>query len=352
MTARQAAAGPAVVLVGDRNYLVPTLSAALSAEHHTRASGAPVYVFVVKAGAEELSGLDCAVAGTRIRIRSADIPELEAASQFHRDRYLPPIALARLWIDRLLDPEIDRFLYVDGDTMVDGELDSLLRLRPPEDALMVVADFIRIFFDEIGIKKQVDLTYILKIGCRPERYFNSGVIYCSRSAWRRIAPKALSFLRTHPELCRASDQSALNHVAKDATVLLPLNYNYQSEHMMVLDPREEGFRPKIWHFTGGPKPWHSASWPWDDSFNRFYRAAERRLLDADVAAPVAPEAQTAAGLSHRRRTLIRLRWIYPWRKLSRRRKIRRLLAGSRRETRLGSWSGTEEVEKVIASGPA
>jgi lipopolysaccharide biosynthesis glycosyltransferase len=333
MSVRQSAAGAAVVLVGDRNYLLPTLSTALSAEHFTRASGAPVYVFVVDADEAWLSDFARSVAGTRIRLRPAAIPELATASRFHRDRYLPPIALARLWIDRLLDPEIDRFLYLDGDTMVDGDLDPLLCHRPPQNALMVVPDFLRIFIGELGLRKSRDLAYLRGIGCGADEYFNSGVIYCSRQAWRQIAPDAIAFLKAHPELCRASDQSALNRAAYGATILLPLKYNYQSEHMMVLDPRKEGIRPKIWHFTGGPKPWHSADWPWDDSFNRFYVAAERLLRGLGVAAPVPPEAQTASGLAHRRRTRLRLTWFYPWRKLSRRRKIRKLLANSPRAQR-------------------
>jgi lipopolysaccharide biosynthesis glycosyltransferase len=317
---------PAVVLICDSNYFLPTFSTALSAEFHTRASGARIYLFVVDVAEEWVRRFDGTVAETRIVVRPATLPELGSLARFHRDRYLPPIALARFWIDGLLDPEIDRFLYVDGDTMVDGELDSLLRIRPPDEGLMAVSDFISIFADEFGLKKRTDLAYLAGIGCRPEEYFNSGVIYCGRRAWREIVPSAVSFLVDHPELCRASDQSALNHATVGRVAGLPLGYNYQSEHMMVLDPRAAGFQPVIWHFTGGPKPWNETGWPWGEEFNAFYRRAERALEGCAIRTPVPPEAQTRAGRAHRLRTRSRMRWVYPWRRIWRRRKILRLLS--------------------------
>jgi lipopolysaccharide biosynthesis glycosyltransferase len=316
--------GSAIVLICDKNYLTPTFSTALSADRHT-AADVPVIIFVVNSEPGWTKQFDKAVAGTKIRIVAADLPMLEEAAWFHRDRYLPPIALARFWIDGLLEPEIDRFLYVDGDTMVDGELDSLLSTAPPPGKIMAAPDVIRMFMDEQSRGKKHDLAYLNGLQCDADSYFNSGVIYTSREAWNSIVPKALDFLMEHPELCRSSDQSALNHAARGRVAMLPLTYNYQSEHMMVLDPRKNGFAPVIWHFTGGPKPWDAPGWPWDEYFNRFYRMAVLLLMDCDVQSPKPPEAQMLAGISHRRRTKTRLNWVYPWRKITRKVKILRLL---------------------------
>lgn len=316
-------AGSAIVLICDKNYLLPTFSTALSADRHT--TDVLVFIFVTDADPAWARRFDGAVAGTKIRIVAVDLPMLEEAARFHRDRYLPPIALARFWIDGLLDPGIDRFLYIDGDTMVDGGLDSLLSLRPPSGKIMAAPDVMRLFMDEHSRGKRHDLAYLEGLECDADSYFNSGVIYTSRVAWNSIVSKALIFLFDHPELCRSSDQSALNHAARGRVAMLPLTYNYQSEHMMVLDPRKNGFSPAIWHFTGGPKPWDAPGWPWDEYFNRFYRMAALLLMDCDVQTPKPPEAQMRAGISHRRRTKNRLNWVYPWRKVTRKAKILRLL---------------------------
>jgi lipopolysaccharide biosynthesis glycosyltransferase len=315
----------AVVLVTDENYFLPTFSAALSADAHISRPGFEICLFVVGADDEWARQFDGAVRGTKIRVIPADLAELARHASFHRDRYLPPIALARFWISSLLDPDVDRLLYIDGDVMVDDELDSLLSSPPPVEGLMVGQDFVNIFIGEVGVGRWRDVQYLRAIGCDAEFYFNSGVIYASRQAWDRITPVATRFLRERPDLCIASDQTALNYASRDAVTLLPLHFNYQSDHMMMVDPRNLGLKATIWHFTGAPKPWNSTGWPWDEYFNRFYRLAEARLSGCDVATPVPPEKQITAGLAHRARARFRLKWVYPWRMLNRRRKIVPLL---------------------------
>lgn len=326
-------AGSAVVLICDKNYLTPTLSTALSADRHIRGD-VPVLIFVVNADRVWASQFDRAISGTRIRIVGTQLPQLEEMASFHRDRYLPPITLARFWLDELLEPQIDRFLYIDGDTMVDGWLDDLLSQRPSSGKIIAAPDVIRIFANENHRNKKVESAYLAGLDCEADGYFNAGVIYASRNDWNSIVPAALDFLMEHPELCRSSDQSALNHAARGRVEMLPLTYNYQSDHMVVLDPRRNGFAPVIWHFTGGPKPWDAPSWPWDDYFNRFYRMAELLLVDYNIPTPKPPEAQLRAGLAHRRRTWNRLNWVYPWRKFTRRTKILQLLSSDSLSFRL------------------
>lgn len=323
-THKSVAGRPAIALITDKNYMLPTLSAAISVERHLCDKHIRIYVYVVDADDHWIRRLDNVLLGGRIIVEPAPIADLAEAARLHRDRYLPPIAIARFWLDELLPSGIDRFLYLDGDVLVNDELDSLLKVHPPEDGLMAAPDFIQIFIDEISNSKRHDLKYIRELECDPHTYFNSGVIYTSRSAWKKIAAAALAFLAEHPERCRSSDQSALNRVARGKVTMLPLRYNYQSEHMMICDPRAHGVSPVIWHFTGGPKPWPVPGWPWNESFTRLYRETEVRLEGLGVGAPIAPAAQTEAGLAHRRRSRIRMRWVYPWRCATRTRKILRL----------------------------
>ena len=313
----------AVVLVTDENYFLPTFAAALSADAHTERATS-IYLFVVNADEAWLQQFGTAVSGTKISIRPASFPQLAEFSRFHRDA-VPPIALARLWIGSLLEEDIERFLYIDGDTMVDDELESLLAISPPEDGLMAVPDFMRIYIDELSLSKRRDIANLRDLGCSPTAYFNSGVIYASKNAWNSIASSAVRFLREHPDRCIASDQSALNHAAQGNVDFLSLRYNYQSEYMMALDPRELGFKPTIWHFVGAPKPWDAPGWPWDEYFNKFYRKAESLLRNCSVTLPVPPKAQIVAGLSHRKRNRFRIKWVYPWRRYTRKRKVLSLL---------------------------
>jgi lipopolysaccharide biosynthesis glycosyltransferase len=315
-----AAGQAAVILICDRNYIMPTLGAALSAETHTSAD-VRIDIFVVDANEAWKNNLAPAVSGTRIALNAVALPELAEIARYHNDRYLPPIVLARLWLDELLAPGITRFLYIDGDTMVDGSLDDLLAVCPPAGQLMAVPDAIAIYFDEASRNRERDRAYLAGLSCTGSDYFNSGVLYASREAWAEIAADAKAFLVGHPELCRSSDQSALNRAARGRLTLLPLRYNYQSEHMIALDPRDRGLLPVIWHFTGAPKPWEADIWPWDVKFARYYAEAESRLAGTGTAAPVTPEPQADAGIAHRRRARARLTYLYPWRYWTRGRRI-------------------------------
>ncbi len=312
---------PAVVLICDPNYVIPTLATALSVARHTR--NVPVFFFVVGGDPEVIDAIASAVSDTPIRVRAAELSRSEELLGTHCDRYLPPIALARFWLDELLDPEIDRFLYLDGDIMVDGELDSLLAAAPPDGGIMAVPDALSIYIGDRGRGRAGDLAYLAGLDCAAERYFNSGVLYVSRAAWAEIVPAAKAFLLEHPERCRSSDQSALNFAARDRVQLLPLRYNYQSEHMMVFDPRRRGMRPTIWHFSSAPKPWDAVGWPWEGTFDRYYREAAALLAPGAIPEPETPPAQALAGLTHRRRARFRLAWLYPWRRLTRRSRILR-----------------------------
>ena len=317
------AGGPAVVLISDPNYVVPTFAAALSADRHLR-DETPVHLFVVGAADDLIARITEAARGTKIVPRAATLAGFADLARSHRDRYLPPIALARFWLDELLGPAIDRFLYLDGDVMVDGPLDPLLADPPPEGRIMAAPDALAIYIDErLSRGRRADLAYLEGLRCPPESYFNSGVLYTTRAAWAEIVAVARTFLRDHPDRCRSSDQSALNFAANGRVSPLPIRYNYQSEHMMAFDPRGSGRRPTIWHFTSAPKPWDVAGWPWDASFTRDYVDAADRLARQAVPPPEAPPAQVAAGLAHRARARRRLAWVYPWRRITRRRHILR-----------------------------
>ncbi len=325
VTDTHVAGRPAVVLICDQNYVIPTFASALSVDRQLSDAGTPIYLFVVGASEAQIEQIAEGARGTKILPRAATLPGFADLARDHRDRYLPPIALARFWLDDLLDPDIDRFLYLDGDVMADAPLDPLLVAPPPSGQIMAAPDALAIYIDErLSRGRRGDLEYLEGLGCASESYFNSGVLYVSRATWAEIVPVAKAFLRDHPERCRSSDQSALNFAARGRVAPLPLRYNYQSEHMMAFDPRAGGLRPAIWHFSSAPKPWDASGWPWDASFARDYAEAEARLAGKAVAPPEPPAAQTEAGLSHRRRARRRLAWIYPWRRLTRRRRILRL----------------------------
>jgi len=317
----------AVVLICDKNFFLPTFASALSARRHLTRGDVLIRILVTDADAAWCERLGAAGRAKTISIMPAPVSEIAALQPHHRDRYLPVAALSRFWVDRFLEPEIERFLYLDGDVLVDGDLDEIFSAIMPAGGMLAASDTVCLCLNELGPGPKREQAYLQSLGLDNGEYFNSGVILASRDGWRAIADDAVAFLIANGEVCRSSDQSALNAVAGDRLGRLSLRWNYQSDHMTLLDPRTIGIKPVIWHFTGAPKPWHCADWPWDESFNWAYRDAEKLLDGLGIANPRPSAAQLDAGLAHRRRARKRLQWLYPWRRLTRRKAIRAQLAG-------------------------
>ncbi|MBC8050303.1 MAG: glycosyltransferase family 8 protein [Chitinophagales bacterium] len=316
----------AVVLICDTNFILPSFATAISARANIALDGVPVIIFVTDATEASLASLRPAAQSRDIELTPAQIPEIEAFKSSHRDRFLPVATLSRFWVDRLLPSNISRFLYLDGDILINLSIDELLMAPIPENGILTAPDTVALCAGEVGPGPRREKTYLDGLGSTFDSYFNAGVLLADRSGWRAIADNAMQFLRDHPEKCRSSDQSALNAVTKGKRGMLSQRWNYQSDHMTVLDPRTIGVEPAIYHFTGGPKPWHQATWPWDESFNWAYRDALKVLEGLGVADPKPSPAQLAEGLAHRARAWSRLKYYFPWRRITRGRRIRQLLA--------------------------
>ncbi|MDZ4792081.1 MAG: glycosyltransferase [Hyphomicrobiales bacterium] len=242
----------AVVLICDTNFILPSFATAISARANVSLDNTPVVIFVTDATEATLAALKPAAQSRNIELIAAQIPEIEAFKSTHRDRFLPVAALSRFWVDRFLPSHVDRFLYLDGDILVNPSIDELLMAPIPEGGILTAPDTVALCADEIGPAPRREKAYLDGLGSTFDDYFNSGVLLADRSGWRAIADDAMAYLRDHPEKCRSSDQSALNAVTKGKRGMLSLCWNYQSDHMTVLDPRTIGVEPAIYHFTGGP----------------------------------------------------------------------------------------------------
>jgi lipopolysaccharide biosynthesis glycosyltransferase len=87
-------------------------------------------------------------------------------------------------------------------------------------------------------------------------YFNAGVMVIDVAAWSeaRISERAMQFLQQHPDLCKFSDQDALNATIGGNYVLLDSRYNTFA--LLEDSTRDWGMgRVAVVHFAMYPKPW-------------------------------------------------------------------------------------------------
>jgi lipopolysaccharide biosynthesis glycosyltransferase len=178
----------------------------------------------------------------------------------------PPITLARLLIGKILPKEIEKILYLDGDTIVRGNLKQLWEMDLDNKTL------------GMSIEPTIDKNRIkvLKIDCFP--YCNAGVLLVDLKKWRKTnaCEKIFDFYRLHDGKLFANDQDAINGALKDEIYILSPKYNfynifYQYSYKFmckIMEPLSyidkdvylDAVRdPAIIHYLGEERPWRSGN---------------------------------------------------------------------------------------------
>lgn len=261
----------ATILVTDRGFLVPSLVVARQLHESPAGLLTDVLIFLIDIGPELTSRLRAAFGDWIhfVPVASADLdiaPELAARFSNH----VPVASLMRLAIADRIPSVYEHILYLDGDMQLLGDISPLLRVEVPEGCLAACVDNFILHEDLQGQQPPWLQRYLggLKL-VAARQYFNAGLLTGRLSSWQQIAPEALGFFRRHPELCKHHDQSALNAVCAGNWLPLSPTYNFQSLFLRFLHIGP--IRPKLVHFSGGPKPWQSADCLWSPRFVKPYR---------------------------------------------------------------------------------
>ncbi len=253
-----------ICYVADESFLLPTLLAATSLRRFVPIETARVFVVVFLSGAvdlEAVSGGTCHLGLEFIGVTPDRLPGLSGFDW--STTHVTPAAIGRFLLPGLLPPEIDRILYLDGDTMVVGSLDPLLAHVVPEGSLAAADDAVMLYRTDRSQNGRLTRDYFERIGVPEDRgYFNSGVLLVGRQTWTGMAARALDYLLAHPDRCTFHDQSALNATVGAARVTLSPIWNFQTRFRSWGAPAT--LEPRILHFTGAAKPWMGSVMPWQD----------------------------------------------------------------------------------------
>lgn len=190
----------------------------------------------------------------------------------------------RLFLPELLDDSVDRLLYLDSDTIVDGRLDELTEI-PMGDypAAMVLDSLVRLHKIRLGFSKE-------------ELYFNSGVILFQMERWRqeRCSEKIAEHVKTVRAHYPSPDQDLLNVVCRGRIMTLPPQYNFQPIHLAFSvksyfrcfgqkgyfvpeEIRQAKKQPVIYHFFRfvGEFPWNRDNLhPDNEIFDKYLRQSD------------------------------------------------------------------------------
>ena len=198
-------------------------------------------------------------------------------------------AYARVLMPELL-PDLERLLYLDCDTIIEGNIARLWQIDLGDALVGMAPDY---SLEPKEAKKQ-----ILGIG-ENDDYFNSGVILMDISGLRRFQLSRIiseNVVGLYTQTMEAhlnwyADQEVLNYALRGKVKKLPMRYNSYFWVSSLLGERideciEAFLNPVIVHFIGTPKPTELGKAPvnvpeWERYYK--YKAISPFAVDGDAA---------------------------------------------------------------------
>lgn len=235
-----------IVFCTDNNYLMHLASAIESILAHHSSGTVRFYIVVNNCTLWDLE-IFASVISTQL-ITFIEDTSLDERPLF-TNRHISKATYQRLFLDYLLPEKIDRFLYLDCDVVVTGNLNELYQLELEEFFIAAAPEYdARLLFDK----------------SRKPTYFNAGVMLVNRKLWRRegISEFLEHLVLTERETLTFWDQDALNAVLMGKWLPISNKWNvtalyFRNKRMMRKNRTEDVYSDtRIVHFNASLKPWH------------------------------------------------------------------------------------------------
>lgn len=137
-------------------------------------------------------------------------------------------------------PEMERLIYLDGDTIVNMDIKELWEEEIGDSGLSAVPDTV--------IQEEHYSRLVEKGLYEEEKYFNSGVLLINPKVFGEyVLEKGTAFLKKY-ELVDYPDQDILNYFYGDGCRLLPEKYNTLVRREIIL--KRENIGSCIYHYAG------------------------------------------------------------------------------------------------------
>ena len=259
-----------VVYATDENYVKLTAVSIYSLLFHNPNAQIAILADGISATSQNLL-LDVADKfNTHLRI--IDIKqELHDIKSIGAGSYVSFSAYSRLFIPRLLGKDADRAIYIDGDTIIAGDLQPLTGLDLQGKPFAIGYDCLHNSY-----KKLIDIP-------PSAPYFNSGVLVMDLQEWRnrQCSERIFDYMKNVRHDFMFGDQDYFALVLADDATILPPQYNFLT-HFQMFKTRNDVLRatgipasawyteeqyaaarknPVIHHFLGHTlgRPWYKES---------------------------------------------------------------------------------------------
>lgn len=243
-----------IIYASDDNYAIPCMVSILSILRNNNPEECSIYILSLGLNEKNtalLKKVQSLYPQSTISVVELSTEKIKGA--IVSDRF--PIAIFfRFLIPDLFD--FDKALYLDCDTIVNGNIEELWQVNMDNMACGMVEDQVS---DDITQHNRIR-TYT--------SYYNSGVMMMNLDYWRKekLCEQLMKYVIQHPERCLYPDQDAINATLADKIVPLDYKFNFQERwyeaqkywlmHRDKWSQIEKAKKnPVILHYTGPKKPW-------------------------------------------------------------------------------------------------
>lgn len=176
------------------------------------------------------------------------------------------VVLARLLVDQLLPTNVDKVLYLDGDTIVRGSLKELWNTDMHDCVIGA------------SIEPTVNKSRKRELGLLDKHYFNAGVLLINLKLWRneKTGEKILKYYEEKKGRLFANDQDAINGSLAGKIYIISPKYNFYNifwyypyrtlkkleEPALYISEKiynEAKDSPVIIHYLGEERPWRKGN---------------------------------------------------------------------------------------------
>ena len=261
-----------IALTFDDNFWAPACAVIRSTLLSTKRRADLVFHLVVLGiSSEHLADLNAVAEEfgvSFIYYQLGDYPDfLRVCGDLRGHKRFPPVSYARLILDRILPPSVERVIYLDCDTFVIAPIEMLFEQDMQGNPIAGVSDPFA-----MHIMMGRDMVAKKGIFDPAEPYFNSGVLLIDMVLYRQWGVeqkldeiKAAGLI---PKLYY--DQDILNLIFRGRWTRLNWRFN-------TIDPwrAQQAMGPYIIHYTGDQRPWYLVSLA---PFHHMYRHTMKNEL--------------------------------------------------------------------------
>ncbi|MFB3166859.1 glycosyltransferase family 8 protein [Neobacillus sp. 179-C4.2 HS] len=241
-----------IVTTSNDNYAKPT-AVMLTSLLENKKSNNPINIYIIGTlSKNNKSKLNNSVKRFGLKINFFEIaPTL--FENFKLTLHFTQETYYRLIIPDLLDTNVHKTIYLDGDIILNEDITELWNIN--------IEDYFLAAVNEFNKKRHKALSIPTK-----GMYFNAGVMVINLDKWREndISQVVIDYLKNNESIIQLADQDALNAVLHSKWLELDMKWNFTSGKLKRLiknkkrgRSRKTSFKPAIIHFTGRNKPWNA-----------------------------------------------------------------------------------------------